>query len=275
MRMFTLRAALALAAIAFAAVVNAQCANTGYGNGVTCITSAGVGGLNINQTSQSMNFSPVAGRQIIVGAYQCWDRNCLTTGTSTLKIATDKTQPNAEPCFTASPHSPFTLIETGAQHLQMYMWYCPSIPSGVTAFYVVCSPAASCNYITFWVSEWTGLTPTSGAGAFDTDGGAASTGKSTTASVSTNPGAAFTKDLFVCALDNTNDLTMTVQPPFATVNQFYAGNILAAMTSATGGVKTCTTTWTGADDWYGTIMAVKTAASTATLPAPTNLRVVP
>lgn len=274
MRMLTPRVALALAAIAFAAVVNAQCANTSYGYGVTCIKAAGYGGSGTAQTTKDLGFTPTAGHAIIVAAYQCWDSNCLTTGSATMTLSTNVHSP--EPCFTKSPGSPFTLVEAGAQHLQQYMWFCPSIPAGVNNFRLTCVPAGACNYMTGWVSEWTGLTTASGAAAFDTDGGAASTGKSTTASVSTKPGASFTKDLFVCALDNTNDLTMTVQAPFATVNQFYAGNILAAMTSATGGVKTCTTTWTGADDWYGTIMAVKSAASTpGSLPAPTNLRVVP
>ena len=39
---------------------------------------------------------------------------------------------NPESCFAASPHSPFTLVETsiGTQHIQQYMWVCPSIPLG-------------------------------------------------------------------------------------------------------------------------------------------------
>ena len=95
MRMLTPRVALALAAIAFAAVVNAQCANTSYGNGVTCVKAAGYGGGGTNQTTKDLTMTVTAGHGVIVSAYQCWDSNCLTTGTAT---ASSPPSPSSTSC---------------------------------------------------------------------------------------------------------------------------------------------------------------------------------
>src|SRR5262245_60464705 len=126
-----------LAALAFD--VSAGCSNTSYGSGVTCIKSAGVGGSQTNQTTKDLSFSPTAGHAVIVTAYQCWDSNCQHSGSATMAISDNVNTP--ETCFTRSPRSPFTLVETGAQTIQQYMWYCPSIPSGVNNIRLTCSPA--------------------------------------------------------------------------------------------------------------------------------------
>src|SRR6516165_4494033 len=135
----------------------AQCSNTSYGSGVTCVQYGGGGGAITNESQVVASFSPTAGHAVIATAYQCWDSGCLTTGSTTMTIGDNIHNP--ESCFVASPHSPFTLVETstGAQHLQEYLWVCPSIPSGVNSFQINCSSANSCSYMAITVSEWTGL----------------------------------------------------------------------------------------------------------------------
>ena len=150
--------------------------------------------------------------------------------------------------LTKSPHSPFTLVETsaGAQHLQQYMWYCPSIPSGVTTFTVTCSAPLSCSYITAWVTEWTGLTSDATVAAFDTDGGATVPIQNTTSSVSTQAATRYTKDLIFACGDNTADRLMTPGAPHLQVNQFFPGNMCMASTvTAAGSVQTATALGSG------------------------------
>lgn len=263
---------IALLLAALCGLAQAQCANTDYGHGVTCVTASGVGGSSTNQSSKSLGVTPTAGHQLIVGAYQCWDASCATTGTTTMTISSNLANP--EPCFTASPSSPFTLVETGpdAQHLQQYIWYCSNVPSGVTAITINCSIAASCNYMTLWIAEWTGLTTTTGSGAFDGDGGNASTASTTTMSCTTSSGA-YINDLIVSVGDNTEDNSTTATSPALQVNQFFGGNIMMAYTSGSTGTHNLQGTWTGADDYYISCAAIKSATSTGG--GPTNLRGVP
>lgn len=262
------------------ALAFSQCFNTNYGSGVTCIGGAGNGGLHTNQTSNSVNYSPAAGHAIIATAYQCWDSNCATTGKTTLSISDNLRNP--ETCFSASPHSPFTLVETsfGAQHLQQYMWVCPSIPSGVKSFTATCSMPKSCNYITLTVTEWKGLATSN---PFDTDGGAASTVRGTTATVSTKSATGFTNDLRYTFFDTTGDDSSCAVSPYVTALQFFSGNInTARQAAAAGRTETAQVTWSSAcpvgnnknDDWYGTIATIKTAVSKPIVAPPTGLSVV-
>lgn len=268
-----MKSALALILSLLCGFARAQCASTDYGHGVTCITASGSGGSVTNMSNKSLGVTPTAGRQLIVGAYQCWDAACATTGTTTMSIQSNLANP--EPCFTKSPSSPFTLVETGpdAQHLQQYIWYCSNVPSGVSSIQINCSVAASCNYMTMWVAEWTGLTTTTGAGAFDGDGGNASTASTTTTSCTTSAGSA-TNVLAVSVGDNTNDNATTAQAPALQVNQFFGGNIMMAYTTAATGTRNLQGTWTGGDDWYISCAAIKSAAS-VTGTGPTNLKGVP
>jgi hypothetical protein len=54
---------------------------------------------------------------------------------------------------------------------------------------------------------------------------------------------------------------MTPGPPYLQVLQVFSGNLNSALTISTAGVQTATASWTGNDDWYGAIAAIKTANS--------------
>jgi hypothetical protein len=251
----------------------AQCSNTSYGSGVTCVQYGGGGGAITNESQVVASFSPTAGHAVIATAYQCWDSGCLTTGSTTMTIGDNIHNP--ESCFVASPHSPFTLVETstGAQHLQEYLWVCPSIPSGVNSFQINCSSANSCSYMAITVSEWTGL---ASSNLWDVDGGAASTVRQTTATLTTSTATNYTNELLYTFLDNSGDEQMTAVSPYSMVLQFFRGNANTGRLETTTGVKTAQTTWTPADDWYGAIGAIRTSASQTNLPAaPTGLQATP
>jgi hypothetical protein len=251
-----------IGAIKSAASSNAQCSNTSYGGVATCVQAAGAGGASTNQSSKSISFAPAAGHAVIAAVHECWDSNCVTTGTTTMSIA-DNVNPSGEACFIPSPHSPFTLVETGAQQVQEYIWVCPAMPAGVSTITINCSVANSCNNITITVSEWTGLATSD---PWDVDGGAASTSSATTATVSTSAGARFTNELSYTFLDNSAGEQMTSVAPFVQVEQFYSGNINTALITS-GDVSTSQATWSPADDWYGTIGTIKTLQSVPRGPA--------
>jgi hypothetical protein len=237
---------------------NFQCSNRNFGNEVVCVGGASNGGDNAYLTTKNLTFSPTAGHAVIATAYTCADSKCQNIPTTTMTIG-DNLQ-NPEACFQKSPGSPFSLIETsaGKQKLQDYIWICPSIPFGVTSFTITCSAANSCSYMTFTVTEWTGIATSD---VFDTDGGGASSVQQSSLSISTSKPLSFTNDLIYTWFDNSADEAMTPGPPYKQVLQFFRGNLNSGTTVNTGDIQTTTASWTGNDDWYGVIAAIKTAAS--------------
>ena len=229
-----------------------------YGQGVVLIGGAGAGGADSEVTSRTIAYAPTAGNAIIASAYTCADAACQNIPSTTLKISDNVNDP--EFCFIASPHSPFSLIETsaGTQKLQEYIWVCPNIPPKVTSFTATCSTPKACSYIAITVTEWKGLATSN---VFDADGGGASSILETSATLSTWSPTEYSDDLVYTFLDNTGDETMTPVAPHRTVLQFYPGNINTATIAMKSGTQTATTTWQGKDDWYGAIVAIKTASS--------------
>ncbi len=236
----------------------AHCSHTDYGHGVTCINGAGEGGNDINMTSRTVAYRPTAGHAVIAAAYTCADKDCQKVPVTTMTIGDNLHDP--EPCLVASPRSPFALNETsaGTQKLQEYMWVCPNVPAGVTSFTAKCSVERGCTYITLTVTEWTGLATSD---VFDTDGGGASSMQEAKATLSTSSPTRYTNELLYTFMDNTRDLTMTPGPPYRTALQFFPGNIDTAAVIDTPGPQTSTATWAANDDWYGAIVAIKSAAS--------------
>jgi hypothetical protein len=235
-----------------------HCSNADYGHGVICINGAGEGGNDINMTSRTVAYRPIAGHAVIAAAYTCADKDCQNVPVTTMTIGDNLHDP--EPCLVASPHSPFALNETssGTQKLQEYIWVCTNIPGAVTSFTATCSQPRACTYITLTVTEWTGLAT---ADAIDADGGGASSVQETTARLSTSSPTRYTNELLYTFMDNTRDLTMTPVPPYRTALQFFPGNIDTAAVVETAGNQTSTATWAAHDDWYGAIVAIKSAAS--------------
>lgn len=234
------------------------CSNSDYGQGVTCIGGSGAGGDDAYLTSRTVNYSPTGGNSVIVSAYTCADKACQQMPDTTLSIGDNINDP--EPCMTKSPSSPFSLSEKsqGKEQLQEYIWVCTNIPDGVTSFTATCSVPNQCSFITLTVTEWTGLAQSD---VFDTDGGAASLVRERQAALSTSSPTRYTNELLYTFLDNTRDQQMSPIPPYSTALQFFRGNINTASLVAKPGSQTTYTRWSTNDDWYGAIVALRTAAS--------------
>ena len=91
-------------------------------------------------TNVTVNYSPSPGNGIIAWSTWCFTSSCNTSLAGITATIGDNINAK-ESCFVASPHSPFiTDANGGAQgsgdFQQHYVWYCPSIPAGVTSFTV-------------------------------------------------------------------------------------------------------------------------------------------
>jgi hypothetical protein len=108
---------------------------------------------------------------------------------------------------------------------------------------------------------------------FDVDGGAASAVQQTTATIPTSSRTRYTNELLYTFLDNTQDEIMSAVSPYFVALQFYPGNVDTAALIASPGSQAAQTTWTPADDWYGVIVAIKSASSVlATRSVPSRQR---
>src|SRR6202008_4462808 len=78
-----------------------------------------------NVTTSSVSLSPYPGNGVeIIGSY-CGS-SCSVVPTQTATISDNINNP--ETCFTASPHSPYSLSNTySSDYEKFYVWYCPSI----------------------------------------------------------------------------------------------------------------------------------------------------
>jgi len=247
------------------------CADTSYGDGVTCIKGAGQQ-TTTDQTTVSVPFTPTEGHAVIATGYSCWDSECKTTGATTLSIG-DNVH-GTEACFVASPHSPFTLIQTSKsrEHVQEYVWVCPDIPSGVNTLTMTCSTKAACNWMTLLVTEWTGLATSD---PFDVDSSATSSVQGTTATVSAS--TTKTHELMLTYGDTTYDQWSCPVAPYQAPEECCnatGGNInAAATTGSTKGTQTAQITWasgvscsghnTGGvtTDWFQVMVGVKSLLS--------------
>src|SRR5262245_53810545 len=140
--------------------------NSTVGSDSTCAQNLAIGNFtlcgeafnNISSTSIGVNYSPTAGNAIIAYATWCFVSSCDSSVSGVTATIGDNINAT-ESCFVASPHSPFvTNASGGAQgsgdFQQHYVWYCPSIPSGVTSFTVTPTGLPSNVPMILNISEW-------------------------------------------------------------------------------------------------------------------------
>jgi hypothetical protein len=250
----------------------AQCSNTDFGHGVTCVGGSFNGGTGTAQTTISVSYSPTAGRAVSVLAYWCAHDagdDCLQAPTQTLSIS-DNINSGGEPCFYASPSSPMYLAEVGAQQIGNYIWACSSIPAGVTSFTLTCSPAAACDYMALLVYEWIGLA--SVANLFDSDSGCASTAVGTSFSCNILA-ASYTNDLVLSYMTTISDYSITWDAPSGMLTILNFGGTFGAITVAAAGTHTVAGHWGSSDSWTVMQANLRTASGSLSSPAPARIAI--
>jgi hypothetical protein len=266
------------------------CANQAIGSWTIC--GSAYNSLS-NVSVNSISYSPSAGNGIYAVAEWCGASGCGTASSETAYISDNLNAPGvAESCMVVSPHSPFSVANTGTgispDFERYYAWYCPSMPPGVNTITVTTSVA-----VNILVNKFVEIKTPTPAGFENVDtlvmSGATT---STTASVATRaPGTTNATDLVFASISNCGGTvpispgagyTAIIQNPPATL-----GTIIEAQAVTTTGIKTATASWSSQapsycftvpfgtapytdnlDTWFGIITPLASALGP---PPPTGL----
>ena len=218
-----------------------------------------------------VNYSPSPNNAIIAWATWCFNAACnssLAGVTATIGNNINAT----EACFVASPHSPFLTNANGGAEgsgdfQQHYVWFCPSIPAGVTSFTMTPSNR-NLWYLQLNITEWqagslaASCSPISACFEdVDASGQAGNAIGGTTATITTSGPTVNANDL-IFAVTEVPCCSFTAQPGPGYTGITVAPSVTPGMVSeakaATGtGIQTATTTWTGGSTpWFGVIVPI-------------------
>ena len=237
----------------------------------------------------TVDYSPSPNNAIIAWATWCFTSACNTSISGITATIGDNINAT-ESCFVASPHSPFITDGNGGAQgsgdfQQHYVWYCPSIPSGVTSF-TVTPTNPNLSYLQLNITEWKAgsLAPSCSpiSACFenvDNLGQAGNSTGGTTATITTSGPTVNANDL-IFAVTEVPCCSFTARPGTGYTGITVApavtpGMVSEAKAATNAGIQTATSTWTGGStSWFGVIVPVITvnsgAATTATLTATPN-----
>jgi len=244
----------------------------------TCLQKLAIGNFGLcgevyndvsTGTNVKVSYSPSPGSAIIAYATWCFNSSCNSSIAGVTATIGDNI--NAmESCFFASPHSPFiTDANGGAQgsgdFQQHYVWYCPSIPSGVTSFTVTPSNP-NLRDLQLNITEWnagslaTSCSPISACfESVDNFGQAGNSTGGTTATITTDGPTVNANDLiFAVTSVPCCSFTASAGPGYTGITvapSITPGFVSEAKAAATTGIQTATTVWTGGStSWFGVIV---------------------
>jgi hypothetical protein len=225
-------------------------------------------------TNVTVNYSPSPSSAVIAWATWCFT-SCNTSISGVTATIGDNINA-VESCFFASPHSPFmTNGNGGAQgsgdFQEHYVWYCPSIPSGVTSFTVTPSNP-NLRLIELNISEWNAGSLAASCSPIsacfenvDNFGQAGNSTGGTTATITTSGPTVNGNDL-IFAVTEVPCCSFTASPGtgysgITVAPSVTPGMVSEAKAAATTGIQTATTTWTGGSTpWFGVIVPLKGAS---------------
>ena len=228
-------------------------------------------------TNVTVNYSPSPNNAIIAWATWCFTSSCNTSISGITATIGDNINAT-ESCFVASPHSPFITDGNGGgqgsgDFQQHYVWYCPSIPSGVTSF-TVTPTDPNLSYLQLNITEWKAgsLAPSCSpiSACFedvDTLRQAGNSTGGTTATLTTSGPTVNANDL-IFAVTEVSCCRFTASPGTGYTGITVApaetpGMVSEAKAATSAGVQTATSTWTGGNtSWFGVIVPVIGVATT-------------
>ena len=230
-------------------------------------------------TNVTVNYSPSPNNAIIAWATWCFTSSCNTSISGVTATIGDNINAT-ESCFVASPHSPFITDGNGGAQgsgdfQQHYVWYCPSIPSGVTSF-TVTPTNPNLSYLQLNITEWKAgsLAPSCSpiSACFenvDNLGQAGNSTGGTTATITTSGPTVNANDL-IFAVTEVPCCSFTARPGTGYTGITVApavtpGMVSEAKAATSAGIQTATSSWTGGNtSWFGVIVPVIGAATTTT-----------
>ena len=259
----------------------------GSSTGNTCAQNLAIGNFTLcgesyndvsTGTNVQVNYSPSPNNGIIAWATWCFTSACNTSISGVTATIGDNINAT-ESCFVVSPHSPFITDANGGgqgsgDFQQHYVWYCPSVPSGVTSFTVTPSNP-SLSYLQLNITEWkagslaASCSPISACFEnVDNSGQAGNSTGGTTATITTSGSTVNANDLIFAATE-VSCCSFTASPGAGYTGITVAPSVTPGMVSeakaATAtGIQTATSTWTGGSTpWFGVIVPVKGAGDCA------------
>ena len=219
----------------------------------------------------TVDYSPSPNNAIIAWATWCFTSACNTSISGITATIGDNINAT-ESCFVASPHSPFITDGNGGAQgsgdfQQHYVWYCPSIPSGVTSF-TVTPTNPNLSYLQLNITEWKAgsLAPSCSpiSACFenvDNLGQAGNSTGGTTATITTSGPTVNANDL-IFAVTEVPCCSFTASPGTGYIGITVApavtpGMVSEAKAATNAGIQTATSTWTGGStSWFGVIVPV-------------------
>ncbi len=236
-------------------------------------------------TNVQVNYSPTPNNGIIAWATWCFNSACNSSISGVTATIGDNINAT-ESCFVASPHSPFITDGNGGgqgsgDFQQHYVWYCPSIPSGVTSFTMTPSNP-NLSYLQLNITEWkagslaASCSPISAC--FENVDNSAQAGNSTggtTATITTSSSTANSNDL-IFAVTEVPCCSFTASPGTGYTGITVAPGVTPGMVSeakaaTAAGIQTATTTWTGGSAaWFGVIVPLIGTVAAPAVPAITS-----
>ena len=226
-------------------------------------------------TNVTVEYSPTPNNAIIAWATWCFTSACDTSISDITATIGDNVNAT-ESCFVASPHSPFITDGNGGgqgsgDFQQHYVWYCPSIPAGVTSF-TVTPNNSSLSFLQLNISEWKAgsLAPSCSpvSACFENVDNFAEAGNptgGTTATITTSGPTVHANDLLF-AVTEVPCCSFTASPGPGYTGITVAPSVTPGMVSeaeaaTAAGTQTATTTWSGGNAaWFGVIVPVVGAA---------------
>ena len=233
--------------------------------------------------SVKVNYSPSPNNAVIAYATWCFNSSCNSSISGVTATIGDNINA-VESCFFASPHSPFVTDANGGTQgsgdfQQHYVWYCPSIPPGVTSFTVTPSNP-NLGYLQLNISEWNAGSLAASCSPIsncfenvDNFGQAGNSTGGTTATITTSGPTVNANDL-IFAVTEVPCCSFTATPGTGYAGITVAPSVTPGMVSeakatATPGIQTATTTWAGGSTpWFGVIVPLVGASSVSNTVAP-------
>lgn len=242
----------------------AQCSNTSYGNGFTCVKQAGtINAGSGSSATATFGSNTTATNQVLLIAFVCGNSGC-SGDTSGITISFSN---GASDSCTAMPGGA-TVFGDASSRWKGHA--CLFTSTSATTTYTVSTSGGTPYYLTAYASEWTGIASSSPwdvvAGTFQV-GGSYSTATVTTAST-TNA-----TDLVVGFVTLNDANAITPGSGFTEIGEVSNGVEHEGKSVAATGAQSCTWSFSNTASWQGLCLTLK-AGSGGGSPSPWRRRII-
>ena len=232
----------------FSAATWAQCSNTSYSNGFTCVKSIGLiqGGAGSTATA-TFGSNTSAGNQVLLVGFVCGNSSC-NADTSGITLTFSNGASDSCTAMTGGA----TVFGDGSSRWKAHA--CLFTSTSATTTYTVTASGGTPYYLTAYASEWTGIATSSPwdvvAASFQVGG----TYSSATVTTGTTGNAT---DLVVgfVALNDANNVSPG--SGFTEILETSAGVELEGKSVAATGTQSCTWSFSNTASWQGLCMTLK------------------